>query len=100
MMIDIDNDSDSDDELLLLIVSGKKKRQWVHPTNEMRSELGEFHRLVQELKLDKERFHCYFRMSQEQYGHLVDVVGPKLYRQTTNFREPISVEQRLAITLR
>ena len=45
---------------------GEKKWEKVHPTEERRAELG-VHRLVQELRLDKERFHCYFHMSQEQF---------------------------------
>ena len=39
-------------------------------------------------------------MSTERFGHLLSLVGPTVTRQTTNFREPISAGERLAITLR
>lgn len=42
-----------------------KIREWVHTINKKREALGEFHRLVQELKKDTKRFHMYFRMTVE-----------------------------------
>jgi len=37
-----------------------KTREWVHAINKKRETLGEFHRLVLELKQDPKRFHMYF----------------------------------------
>ncbi|KAK6482916.1 protein ALP1-like [Huso huso] len=64
------------------------------------SAIGEFHRLVQELKLDGARFRHYFRMSTTQSEDLLQIVGPHLYKNRTNYREAISEDQRLAICFR
>ena len=67
-------ETDDDDELLLLayVYNQKMKRQliskrrrrrrrvWVHETIARRPELGEFHRLIQELMMDTDRFQQYF----------------------------------------
>ena len=78
----------------------RKSRWWVHDILKKLKELGEYHRLVKELELDGERFHQYFRMSTEQFSHIVDIIGPELAKQATNFRQPIGVEERLAIIIR
>jgi hypothetical protein len=60
-------DGDSDDEMLtflyLYLRNRAKERQqvtrrrfWVHDVLRRRHQLGEFHRLVQELRFDSERF--------------------------------------------
>ena len=62
----------------------KRKRQfWIHDTIRRRKELGEFHRLVQELRLDSTRFQQYFRMSPSTFDDLVNMVGPYIQKQTT-----------------
>lgn len=43
--------------------SRPSRRYWVHPINLRRQHLGEYHRLVQELRLDDERFQVYFRLN-------------------------------------
>jgi len=43
------------------------RRFWVHDVLRHRDDLGEYARLVQELPLDSDRFHQYFRMSTEQF---------------------------------
>ncbi|ROI73783.1 hypothetical protein DPX16_22894 [Anabarilius grahami] len=65
-----------------------------------RDSEGEYANLVQELKLYHGRFRTYFRMSVGQFEELLQTVAPHLTRQTTNFREPIDPEQRLAVCLR
>ena len=40
------------------------------------------------------------RMSPDRYEHLLSIVGPKLQRQKTHLREPISPSERLTLTLR
>ena len=39
-------------------------------------------------------------MSTDRYEHLFSIVGPKLQRQKTHLREPISPSERLTLTLR
>jgi hypothetical protein len=97
--------ADTEEELLLLLLVYRRcwplrRRTWVHEIIRKRQELGEFHRLVQELRLDQQRFLQYFRMTPETFDNLLHVVGPHIRKQTTNYRKPISPEQRLAICLR
>lgn len=72
----------------------------MHPFLKERGELGEFHCLVQELKLSHSRFRTYFRMSVGQFETLLQQLAPRLRRQGNNFREPIDPEQRFAVCLR
>lgn len=78
----------------------RNRRFWIHPILERRQQLGEYHRLVQELKLDEDRFFQYFRMSKEVFQILLCKVGPVIAKRSTNYRDSIAPEQRLAICLR
>jgi hypothetical protein len=97
---------DYEDELLLLLLLHRRLRRrrtvWIHPILRRRhaQQLGEFHRLVQELRLDEQRFFQYFRMTPETFENLLHIVGPHIRKQTTNYRNPISLQQRLAICFR
>uniref|UniRef100_A0A667WJE6 DDE Tnp4 domain-containing protein n=1 Tax=Myripristis murdjan TaxID=586833 RepID=A0A667WJE6_9TELE len=75
------------------------RRVWVHEILTARQRLGEYN-LVQELQFHDDRFQVYFRLSREQFDTLLRRVGPSLERVTTNFRQPISPSERLAICLR
>uniref|UniRef100_A0A8C6S8J4 DDE Tnp4 domain-containing protein n=1 Tax=Neogobius melanostomus TaxID=47308 RepID=A0A8C6S8J4_9GOBI len=79
---------------------GRRRRVWVHPINLQRREQGDYHNLVAELRLDRQRHHRYFRMSAEQMDHLLSYIGPEFTRQSTNFRTAIEPKQRLAVALR
>ncbi|KAJ8358207.1 hypothetical protein AAFF_G00026110 [Aldrovandia affinis] len=57
-----------------------------------RRQHGEYHRLVQELRLDGERFQRYFRLDRAQFDELLTRVGPRITRQDTNWRSPITTE--------
>lgn len=65
-----------------------------------RQALGEFHCLVQELRLDTERFQCYFRMTPDQFDYVLGLISPTVTKLNTNYRDPIPAAERLAITLR
>ena len=86
--------------LLLRRRQRKKPRIWVHDINKKRKQLGEYHRLVMELALDQQRFKRCFRLDADQMEYLLTMVGPKIIKQETNFRESIQPRQRLAVTLR
>jgi len=77
-----------------------KTREWVHAINKKRETLGEFHRLVQELKKDTKRFHMYFRMTMEEFDFLHELIKPDIYKQNTQLRRAVSTEERLAVCLR
>ncbi|XP_029974555.1 protein ALP1-like [Salarias fasciatus] len=78
----------------------RRGRFWVHPINQQRRLLGDYYHLVQELRLDSERHHQYFRMSAEKMDELLSIVGPDLRRQSTTYRAAIEPKQRLAVGLR
>lgn len=86
--------------LLLRHRRHRRGRVWVHPINERRQQQGAYHNLVQELALDSERHQRYFRLTPVQMEEILNIIGPDISRQHTNFREPIEAKQRLAVTLR
>ncbi|XP_030749371.1 protein ALP1-like [Sitophilus oryzae] len=73
---------------------------WVHPINQKRAELGEFHHLFNDLKEDEKKFFQYFRMSHNKFLELLDILEPDLSFQNSSFRRAISKEERLAVALR
>ena len=96
--------ADIEEELLLLLLVHRRLRRtrtkWIHEILRKRQRLGEFHRLVQELRLDEPRFNQYFRMTPRTFDNLLHIVGPYIRKQTTNYRKAINPEQRLSICLR
>ena len=77
-----------------------RRRLWVHETIRSRTELGEFHRLLQELRLDGERFQRYLRLTPAQFDDLLARIGARISRLDTNYRRSISASERLSICLR
>ena len=79
----------------------KKRKYWVRKIYALRQTKGEYHLLVQGLKLhDQNYFFRCFRMSPENFEMLLSWIRPKIKKVTTKMREPISVGQRLCIALR
>uniref|UniRef100_A0A671S3X4 Zgc:194221 n=1 Tax=Sinocyclocheilus anshuiensis TaxID=1608454 RepID=A0A671S3X4_9TELE len=72
---------------------------WVHPILQKRKNHGEFHQLIQELRLDNGRFKAYFRVDKDQFDYILRKVGPSISKQSF-CRETISPAQRLCICLR
>lgn len=91
--------SDEDDFLMWQLIRKKRRRYWVHPYNDRCASGGNF-KLSEELEHDEEKFYSYYRMSQTTYKLLLDLVGPSIRKQNTNYRESISAKERLLITLR
>ena len=46
---------------------------WVHDINLQRKEKGVYHNLIQELRLDNDRHAQYFRMTKENFDHILGV---------------------------
>lgn len=99
--------SSSEDEDLFLFClmeseeEEKRERQlWVHPINKKRDTFGEFHHLFPDLLKDNRKFFQYFRMSPEKFYELLNMLTPLIEKQNTNFRRPVSPEERLAVCLR
>ena len=97
----MDSSSSEDDfvfvALFLLKKRKRKRKYWVHPILRLRREEGEFHLLIKELRNYPKRFKIYLRMSVEQFDALLAILEPHIKKKTTNFREPIDPEQRLAV---
>ncbi|KAJ8351988.1 hypothetical protein SKAU_G00234640 [Synaphobranchus kaupii] len=73
---------------------------WVHDINRGRRQFMEYHRLVQELRLDDARFKSYFRLNRQQFEEVLQKIGPTIAKMQTNYRETISPAERLCICLR
>lgn len=76
---------------------------WVRDIFINRRLSGEYHRLLQELRLKDPQSHWrYLRMSKEKFDVLASLVRCYLSKRSYNsfVRAEISVEERLAITLR
>ena len=65
-----------------------------------RQTRGEFASFMEERTKDPSAFYGAYRMSSARFDEILEVVGPQLERQHTNFRKPISPAERLAITIR
>ncbi|KAK4883897.1 hypothetical protein RN001_000168 [Aquatica leii] len=85
-----------------LAVEDKKysNRVWVHNINKKREKMGEFYRLVSELRKDPKRFHMYFRMTMEEFDYLHQLIENDIKKMNTQFRRAITSEERLAVCLR
>ena len=79
------------------------KRLWrkLHLTEEQRRKQSSYHNLMQELRLnDSEGFRRYVRMDYTSFLELVEMIRPAVQRVDTILRKCVSVEERLAVTLR
>ena len=85
---------------ILLDRTRRQHRHWVHPIHQARQTHGEYHRLVQELRLDGYLFQRYFRLNIEQFDDLLSRVGPRITKEDTRLRRSIGPAERLAICLR
>lgn len=73
---------------------------WVRRIFQERKQKGEFHLLVQDMRLfDREYFFRYFRMTVIQYEDVLQLVAPMIMKSGEK-REPISPSERLSVTLK
>lgn len=77
----------------------KKRRFWVSPLLSCRKTSSFSNTILPLLRLDDSRFQNHFRMSATQMENLLELIGNDIKKQTF-IREPISVPERLIITLR
>uniref|UniRef100_A0AAZ3QEB9 DDE Tnp4 domain-containing protein n=1 Tax=Oncorhynchus tshawytscha TaxID=74940 RepID=A0AAZ3QEB9_ONCTS len=89
--------------LIVLLDRDQPRRErrsvWVQRWLKSRKQAGEFHRLIQELRLCGEEFRSYFRLDLSEFDHLQQMVGARITRMDTNYRESICPVERLAICL-
>lgn len=95
--------SSSDDDILACYVylrlRKKRKRYWRHPYIENNINCRLFV-AAKELSHDDTKFLSMYRMSKETYQQLLNHIAPAITKQNTRFRECVSAEERLLITLR
>ena len=83
-----------------LMEKKKQNKFWVRSIFKERELKGEFHALIQDLKLfDSEYFLKQFRMTSTKLEELLSWIAPKTEKSSVR-REPIDPEQRLCVTLR
>ena len=74
---------------------------WVRPWLLQREERGAYHNIMAELyATDIPGFTNYMRMTPEFFEMIKTRLEPRLARQATNYRAPISVGEKLALTIR
>ena len=106
-------DTDEEEETLLLCLllhhhrcrkAKRRPRQvWVREIHQRRTEQGEYHQLLQEMRLhDSDSHFRYLKMSKATFDQLLAKVGPLLVRRrySSVVRPSISPGERLALTLR
>lgn len=76
------------------------RRYGTRPVNRLRSQKGEFHSLVPDLRNHDPLLHFkYFRMSSNRFDDLLQRISPRIRRHNTT-NQPISAAERLAATLK
>lgn len=53
-----------------------------------------------QLRVDEKRFYIYFRMMPNCFDKILNFVKEDIRKVDTNYREAVTAEERLAITLR
>ena len=79
----------------------RRHNMWVKPWLLQREERGAYHNIVAELyATDIPGLTNYMRMTPEFFEMIKARLEPRLARQATNYRAPISVGEKLALTIR
>lgn len=91
---------------LLLKLRNRKRKQrrrhryWVHPLTDQRHLKGYFCKMYNNVRQHPDKFFNYYRMSIGTFDKLLQDVGQYLQFEDTSFRNAISPEERLSVTLR
>ena len=85
--------------LLLLQLNFNVRRMWIHPINNLRFEKGEYFVLYPDLCRYEDKFFNWYRMSTNRFDYLLKVIQRRISKQNTNYRESISAEEQLVITI-
>jgi hypothetical protein len=85
--------------LLKIPIFEEQKDVWVNEIFEGRETNGEFHTLFLQLLEQLCKFYDYFRMLPETFWYILNDIRDGIKKQS-NFRNCISSEERLAVTLR
>jgi hypothetical protein len=77
-----------------------KRKYWIHNVFRTREEEGEFRTLFRRLKDDRQKIFKYFRMSISKFENLKQLLHTDIEKKNRRWRHSITVEERLALTLR
>ena len=79
----------------------RRHNMWVRPWLLQREERGAYHNIITELyATDIPGFTNFMRMTPELFEMIKTRLEPCLARQATNYRAPISVGEKLVLTIR
>jgi hypothetical protein len=79
----------------------KARSLWVKPWLLLRPMMGQYHLLMNELRLkDVQAFQNFTRMTPHMFFNLLETLTPQIEKQDTNYRKAIGPGTRLALTLR
>ena len=73
---------------------------WVHPLNDLHEEKVKFYTLYPDLRHFNTRFFCVYCMSVQKFDKQLETLSDELKKKDVNFRNTISPEQQLVLTLR
>ena len=77
-----------------------RHNMWVRPWLLQREERGAYHIMTELYATDIPGFANYMRMTPQFFEMIKTRLEPRLARQATNYRAPISVGEKLALTIR
>jgi len=81
--------------------SPRREREfWVHPFNKSREENERFKKFYLDIRQYPQKFFEYYRMSIQSFDELLENVRPHITKKITPFRNPVSAEERLTLTIR
>ena len=72
---------------------------WIHLINNLWFEKSEFFMLYHGLRKYEDHFFGWYRMSTKKFDELLGIVENALQKKCMKFREPISPEEQLVITI-
>ena len=97
-------ESDIEENLAIYLYARQRRKRYrrvsVHQILQRRSVYGEYHHLVRELYFHADKFHEYFRMTEEQFENLLGLIESNIRKKNTNWKRAITPRERLSICLR
>jgi hypothetical protein len=73
---------------------------WIHPIHELRHTMGEQLKVEEMYANYPDKFLQYTRLLPAQFDTILNLIGPSISKQDTNFRCSIPARHRLFVTLR
>ncbi|XP_061716889.1 uncharacterized protein LOC133524757 [Cydia pomonella] len=78
----------------------KKKAYWVHEMFKERKKEGEYWTSRRHLLADESKFYSYYHMPKSAFYYILSYIEDSITKKNTTFREAITPEEKLAVTLK